>query len=115
MTKIVNRTRKQVVKRWIKALRSGKYAQTTKKLRDNQGFCCLGVLCDLASKDGGNQWVDQGGRYVYGTRIGALPDNIQNFIFTDDYTLKSIDLIDLNDEKQYTFAEIANVIEKELL
>ena len=32
---------------WVKALRSGKYKQTTTKLRDTFGFCCLGVACDL--------------------------------------------------------------------
>ena len=35
------------VKKWIAALRSGDYPQTFKRLRDKQGFCCLGVACDL--------------------------------------------------------------------
>lgn len=33
------------VKKWIKALRSGEYAQTKGALQDNEGFCCLGVAC----------------------------------------------------------------------
>lgn len=34
---------------WIKALRSGKYKQGMGFLRDSQdGYCCLGILCDLA-------------------------------------------------------------------
>jgi hypothetical protein len=37
--------------RWIEALRSGKYAQTTSHLSDKNGFCCLGVLCDLYIQD----------------------------------------------------------------
>lgn len=32
---------------WIKALRSGKYTQTSNHLRVNDGYCCLGVLCDV--------------------------------------------------------------------
>lgn len=44
-------------RKWIDALRSGKYTQTTHVLRrpDNHGngFCCLGVLCDIS---GGGEW-----------------------------------------------------------
>jgi len=36
-------------KNWLAALRSGKYKQGTGFLRDkNDGYCCLGVLCDVA-------------------------------------------------------------------
>jgi hypothetical protein len=44
---------KDHVTKWIAALRSGEYTQTTKRLhdRENGGFCCLGVLCDLYAKD----------------------------------------------------------------
>ena len=52
------RTREQVLKLWIKALRSGEYKQTQGLLRVKNSFCCLGVLCDLQRKDGG------GGRWV---------------------------------------------------
>lgn len=38
--------------RWTEALRSGEYSQTTNCLRDESGYCCLGVLTDLAVKDG---------------------------------------------------------------
>lgn len=43
----------QVREAWVKALRSGEYPQATKYLHvEGKGFCCLGVLCDLAVKDG---------------------------------------------------------------
>lgn len=35
---------KKAMKQWVKVLRSGEYDQTTGKLYDNEGFCCLGVL-----------------------------------------------------------------------
>lgn len=35
------------MRRWIAALRSGKYNQTQQRLQDNEGYCCLGVACDL--------------------------------------------------------------------
>jgi len=37
----------QIKARWVEALRSGKYGQTSSYLSDSNGFCCLGVLCDL--------------------------------------------------------------------
>lgn len=65
MTQLVQRTPEQVYDLWIAALESGKYPRGTGKLRndfrDSSGklrhsFCCLGVLCDLAQKDGGTEW-----------------------------------------------------------
>lgn len=38
--------------KWIAALRSGEYKQTKGALRKADGFCCLGVLCDLTRKEG---------------------------------------------------------------
>lgn len=36
--------------KWIKALRSGEFKQTTGHLKDTHGFCCLGVLRTLDPK-----------------------------------------------------------------
>jgi len=36
-----------IKKKWIEALKSGKYTQTDRALKDSQGHCCLGVLCDI--------------------------------------------------------------------
>lgn len=36
--------------RWIKALRSGEYKQGTSLLKSKEGFCCLGVLCEINPK-----------------------------------------------------------------
>lgn len=37
----------EIKTKWINALRSGKYKQTTDCLRDDTGYCCLGVLTDI--------------------------------------------------------------------
>lgn len=37
---------------WVDALRSGKYKQGLKRLRDGEKHCCLGVLCELAVEAG---------------------------------------------------------------
>ena len=47
---------RDVQARWVAALRSGEYPQTTGCLRDADGYCCLGVLTDLAVKDGVGGW-----------------------------------------------------------
>lgn len=39
---------KDIKRAWVKALRSGKYKQGRKQLRNgNDEMCCLGVLCNL--------------------------------------------------------------------
>lgn len=42
--------------RWIDALLSGDYRQGEGWLRSREKFCFLGVLCDLAAKEGVGQW-----------------------------------------------------------
>jgi hypothetical protein len=38
----------EVKAKWIEALRSGKYEQAVGALRQGDGYCCLGVLCDIS-------------------------------------------------------------------
>jgi hypothetical protein len=43
----------EIKKRWVEALRSGKYRQGRERLRSTDNdFCCLGVLCDVIDPDG---------------------------------------------------------------
>jgi len=42
----------EIKEQWIAALESGEYAQGRQALERNGRFCCLGVLCDLAAKQG---------------------------------------------------------------
>jgi hypothetical protein len=39
----------RALKEWVKALRSGEYKQTKHRLRDKEGYCCLGVACEVIS------------------------------------------------------------------
>lgn len=44
---------KEIKTQWLAALRSGEYQQGKGSLRGkNNEFCCLGVLCDIAVKNG---------------------------------------------------------------
>lgn len=42
--------------KWIAALRSGKYAQTSSALRDSVGYCCVGVLADVVDPAGWDEY-----------------------------------------------------------
>ena len=48
----------QIKEKWLNALRSGEYSQSRGCLRTTEGFCCLGVLCDLYSKETGTEWEE---------------------------------------------------------
>lgn len=44
--------KEDIKNKWVKALESGEYRQGTGYLHKKDNFCCLGVLCDLAAKEG---------------------------------------------------------------
>lgn len=95
---------------WVNELRSGRYRQTRQALRYDDGFCCLGVLCDLS---GAAEWgtqtsygADYGGSYDY------LPDSVGKWAGLGGDTARH--LAELNDEQEMTFAKIANWIERHL-
>lgn len=70
--------KKSVMKKWVKALRSGKYTQARNSLRaDSVSYCCLGVLCDI-SKVG--QWEVAGFYHCEESReYGVLPEAVQKY------------------------------------
>jgi hypothetical protein len=107
-----------IKRRWIEALRSGKYEQTTRVLhRANDGFCCLGVLCDLLDP---TRWgtpytiIDKNSSILaqrwdsYASRI-APEKRIE--VGLDE--LAEDDLMCMNDNGR-SFSEIADYIENEL-
>lgn len=51
---------KEIKAKWIKALLSGDYKQTSEKLRRTNGetsYCCLGVLCEIVREDMQVSWA----------------------------------------------------------
>lgn len=62
-----------IQKKWVEALRSGKYKQANGYLRDNEDcFCCLGVACDVL----GLEPVLDGNLYLYNNDDQALDEKI---------------------------------------
>lgn len=47
----------QIKEKWVNALRSGEYPQIQGNLRSPDGYCCLGVLCDLYAKEHSVEWT----------------------------------------------------------
>jgi hypothetical protein len=66
------------VRRWISALKSGKYNQAQHGLRSSTGFCCLGVACDLYDPAG---WKKKSNShaFTYKGRVGFIPESVARY------------------------------------
>lgn len=106
---------------WIKALRSGKYEQTSGWLHNDKGFCCLGVVCDvlgLPVKDERDQSANNARAYILDpfkqwsddiAYARMLPDRMANVLGLNSDQMHA--LASSND-KGMTFSEIADDIER---
>ena len=101
------------------ALRSGKYPQTRCTLADEDGFCCLGVLCDIVNPNAWEQYDEDGILHWYG-ETKRLPDRVMTeagilsgSFPTVLYYGKPIGLHELNDSELLTFNDIADLIEQQ--
>ncbi len=111
----------EIKAKWVAALRSGEYKQATGRLRVDDSFCCLGVLCDLHAKFTGTVWWQNENRqFEYKGQRQILPEPVIEWAaipheFGDNIYLhhKRICLSAENDEG-VSFAEIADIIEREL-
>jgi len=133
----------EIVKaKWVAALRSGEFQQCKGTLRKGDSFCCLGVLSELAVRDGvimpaqvlpETDWRSSRGDglpvYVYNNEAGHLPtavakwaglsysyDNWDGEVGHEPDVDPSVDgreLSGLNDSG-LPFSEIADVIERGL-
>lgn len=113
----------EIKAKWVAALRSGEYKQGRDVLRtEDDAYCCLGVLCDLAAREGVGEWDPSYGHFVSGVAdIGyALPPTgvvewaglggVCPYVEVDgDHPALS----SLNDTGR-TFGEIADLIEAQL-
>ena len=43
----MNKPTKEQIQKWVIALRSGEYSETHDVLQDENGYCCLGVACEV--------------------------------------------------------------------
>jgi len=126
--------KKEIADKWVAALRSGEYEQGTEALHAfethlvhdrtrKRGFCCLGVLCEVAIKEGApveksiSAYDSRTERYNGENCV--LPREVMDWSGikspTGDIDMPAdkddICLTDINDTGK-TFAEIADIIEQ---
>ena len=105
------------VRTWIDALRSGLYARATGFLRTDEGFCCLGVACDLIDPE---RWKRKGQEWVYRDtnydKVSVLQEHVQlAYGLTDEEgNYRSKTCLAHDNDSGRSFNEIANTIEHEL-
>ena len=109
----------ELQEKWLQALESGKYEQTQCELCLNGKYCCLGVATHVfdpdhqALKDNG--WYPNPDHGVDKTApkdvVEALKLNSKAGNFSDDNALGGYEsLVDLNDDGDLTFKQIAEFI-----
>ena len=115
-----------IKKRWIAALRSGKYQQTKGRLRRVRGgkitHCCLGVLGELYCEATKQSWNNREVNLKQGLSLrvqnwAGLPDSLgaRVKIVYKEPSLRGYDyyLAEHND-KSATFAQIADAIDEQM-
>lgn len=119
-----------VKEKWTTALRSGKYAQSRGVLESSRGFCCLGVLCDIAVKEGViERRVPNDNMIFFGTceefededmQAAYLPQSVADWagLYSTKPAVRVYDsnkmLAHLNDGLCMPFSKIADLIEDQL-
>ena len=128
--------RKDIAKKWVRALRSGKYKQGECYLkqfndRGETEHCCLGVLCELYNdsmrknhkKTLSTKVIEELGIncVLFNKKGGELPRVVMNWAGMNDptgryfttgrYSIENDSLADMNDCGK-TFKTISNFIEK---
>lgn len=115
----------------VDALRSGKYTQAYRALHRQDGFCCLGVACDLNDptqwKEKARTYNDTTDAFLYDDSLypdfGVLPPSVREKLgwLTVDGLLSIsnrdgdiMTLAALNDSG-FSFSEISDIIEAGLV
>jgi hypothetical protein len=122
----VKKMNRRVKKKWVEALRSGEFEQGQGALCRDGKYCCLGVLSELAVREGeAERWEGIASeRTLFGRKRG---DRSSSFLTSSVMRWAGLDTIDpqvtyegegdylssLNDSGR-TFPEIADLIEAQL-
>lgn len=110
--------KRSIARKWAAELDSGEYEQTKHKLRDDYGFCCLGILCNLHAQENPEIAALNTSKYEYFGHSLITPRVVMEWsgltkpegLFKDSDGKNKI-LSELNDEGM-TFPEIAKIIRK---
>lgn len=122
----------EVKQLWTEALRSEEFTQAKGCLRDEDGMCCLGVLCELHRRAVGGEWTQQYKSWRYLGEGATLPEEVklwagldqdnpgisplpgkETYVHEDGEEEEILCLAVANDGG-YSFTEIAYLIEAQL-
>ena len=112
----MTRMDKGVKQRWVQALRSGKYKQTTcGSLTEEDCFCVLGVLCDVVKEDVGLEWKDG----KFGGVQHYIPTQVEYHARLPSFVMLTFagelqPITRLNDIAELPFNQLARLIEQQL-
>jgi hypothetical protein len=108
--------KEKIAEKWINALRSGEYEQGKGSLRLRNKYCCLGVLCDLYSKENNENWEmfdEKTEQYSFQECLAYLPEKVQKWAGMKTCSGEinhKIDSLTHANDKGFTLEEIAEVI-----
>jgi len=124
---------KENIRKWVDALRSGRFTQgigCLKRFNENKHkytHCCLGVACEVAEESGVSLSIVDQSYFVFDDETALLPFKVIKWLGVEcgDPLIKAkpgdklsdgeTSCIDANDTLKYTFDEIADGIEKKYL
>lgn len=101
---------KKQIRKWIDALRSGEYRQERRWLQTSGGYCCIGVACKIFISDSKQRLR---GTHLHGNMAEEQP-NCPRWLRSANYEFYSRTgetLTTLNDQKGFSFAEIADLLQ----
>ena len=104
-------------KKWVEALRSGKYSQGKGTLQNRAGYCCLGVACDVYEKETGNELPKNDEDFYEGHILFGAFEQVKDWLnlktSNANFGEGSQDNLVAKNDRGNTFDEIAEVIESE--
>jgi hypothetical protein len=105
--------KKDVLINWISALNSGEYPQTRGALKNENGYCPFGVLCELSQL---SEWKPElnSTKCQYFNQINYLPQQVRNWAGISKKEIGPLTsvIIVYNDELKKTFSEISDILKK---
>lgn len=102
-------------KKWLKALRSGKYKQWQEWLKDNGKYCCLGIACEVAGH--GRTLTNHEDKIIRVERYKNVPAILKGEAFGGSplgVLMQMNDGVGDHQDNPKSFKEIADYIENNL-
>jgi hypothetical protein len=99
---------------WLSALRSDNYTKCRGALHRNDGFCPLGILCDISKLD---SWKEPSyfktDKRLYFGQFNYLPVQVREWagISEEEYGSMTAFVMVMNDYEQIGLKEMADILE----